>query len=183
MYRCECGTVKEIQIGNVGRATQSCGCLRSEIVKELHVTHGHRRDGKLPRTYKIWKHVTQRCTNPKVANYEYYGGRGIKMCERWADYENFLADMGECPDGLTIDRIDVNGDYEPGNCRWVSMAVQGNNKRNNVNLTLNGVTMTQMQWAKHLGVSHALISKRRKAGLPIEQVLAPLTTKRTPTAS
>jgi len=98
------------------------------------LTHGHARHGNISHTYTTWASVLQRCHSPKAPNYKYYGGRGIKVCERWELFENFLADMGEKPEGLTIERINNDGDYEPENCRWATWAEQVKNRRPKVTL-------------------------------------------------
>lgn len=83
------------------------------------------------RTYRIWRGMQSRCFNPKVKEYRYYGARGIIVCDRWRDFRNFLADMGEIPSGLSIDRINNDGNYEPGNCKWSTAKEQANNRRSN----------------------------------------------------
>ena len=111
-----------------------------------------------------------RCTNPNSANYFNYGGRGIKVCDSWKSFENFYADMGDA-NGMTLDRIDVNGNYEPGNCKWSSMKEQGNNKRNNVRIEYCGFDMTAQQWADHTGIGESTIRRRLKLGWSPEKIL------------
>ena len=106
--------------------TKSCGCLRRAVTASLKMTHGiSHKSG----TYDIWVLMRQRCNNPKATGYAHYGGRGVTVCRRWDKYTNFLMDMGERPDGLTLDRIDPHGNYEPTNCRWATWTTQNRNKR------------------------------------------------------
>jgi hypothetical protein len=126
--KCECGNYKDIRRdvllnGN----TKSCGCLSVESAKRTHTIHGKSRNGNL--TYKSWYSMKRRCLDEKYDNYKYYGGRGIQICERWMKFENFLADMGERPEGMTIDRINNDGNYEPSNCKWSTKEEQNRNRR------------------------------------------------------
>ncbi len=128
--RCECGADKTVPRAHLRKGlTASCGCLKRDMMIARNHKHGHATKHAESRTYVAWQSMRLRCTSPRRREWKYYGGRGITVCERWSTFENFLADMGECPDGLTLDRIDSDGDYEPGNCRWVSWAVQKRNRR------------------------------------------------------
>jgi hypothetical protein len=123
------------------------------------------------RAYIVWKSMRRRCRNPGDISYPWYGGRGIKICERWESFENFFADMGEPPPRHQIDRIDSNGHYEPGNCRWVTKIEQANNQSNNHPVTFGGETLNINQWARRLGIKRELIKSRLRRGWSVEDTL------------
>lgn len=112
--------------------------------------------------YWVWAAMLQRCRNPRCRIYPLYGGRGITVCERWTDVRNFMADMGPRPEGGTLDRIDNDGNYEPGNCRWATPAIQSANTRRAKFLTLNGETRQLHEWAAHLGLTAGALCTRIK---------------------
>lgn len=115
--------------------------------------------------------MLQRCRNPRDKGYPNYGGRGIRVCHRWLVFENFLADMGQAPEGLTLERVDNFGDYEPSNCKWASAVEQANNRRNNQVLVSNGEALTISQWSARLNLPRGRISQRLKAGWSINDAL------------
>lgn len=126
------------------------------------IRHGHNRAGHRSSTYLSWDTMIQRCTNPRNDNYRNYGARGITVCERWRVFENFLADMGERPAKLTLDRIDNSKSYAPGNCKWITRKEQLNNKRTNVVIEYNGKKQTLAQWSEELGVDYMNLWHRHR---------------------
>ncbi|MBT2750019.1 MULTISPECIES: hypothetical protein [unclassified Lysobacter] len=156
--QCQCGTVKDVQVGHLqsGRS-RSCGCLRAEQLSARRLRHGA--SGTLE--YRLWRKMKERCSNPNAPGYRNWGGRGIRVCDRWqASFEAFLRDMGMCPSGYSLDRIDNERGYEPGNCRWASHQQQCNNQRRNVRVTLDGKTQTIASWARELSLPYATLHRR-----------------------
>ena len=135
LCRCECGNEITVLANSLRQGnTNSCGCLQQERRSQIgktNRTHGesNSENGQPSREYRAWNSLKERCHNPKNKDFAEYGGRGITVCERWNSYENFLADMGRCPPGKSIDRIDNSGNYEPGNCRWSTSSEQNKNRR------------------------------------------------------
>jgi hypothetical protein len=169
LCRCDCGA-SIITKGKTLRAGEStsCGCRRREEFISRNTKHG----GAHTKTFKIWTAMKQRCENQRCRQYADYGGRGIRVCERWAMYANFVADMGEKPDGMSLDRINNDGHYEPGNCRWATHAQQARNTRRNIQVEFNGKTQTLTDWAKSLGIHpQSLYSRIYKHGWPLERAL------------
>lgn len=141
-------------VEEVGMATKQSTCIR----------HGYSKT----KAYGAWKTMRARCLNSATLYYFNYGGRGIKVCERWSDYRNFLADMGERPVGMTLDRIDNDGDYSPENCRWATRIEQMNNSRINRLITVNGVRLTVAQASRRTGIATTVIHRRLGLGWPEE---------------
>ena len=127
---CECGNERLVKAYSLTHGdSQSCGCLQKELTRKKFLKHGCAAGGKLTRAYEVWLNMRNRCNNPNHPSYKNYGGRGISVCDRWSDFKGFLEDMGEQPAGLEIDRIENDGDYEPGNCRWATSKQQKENNR------------------------------------------------------
>lgn len=167
LCRCDCGTEKLVDGAHLWKGhTQSCGCLRKEIVSRVKTTHGKTES----KEYEVWCGIKSRCYNKRMGNYYLYGGRGIAVCKRWLhSFENFLSDMGIRPAEMTIERIDRNGNYEPSNCKWADRFEQANNKRNNVPITFNEVTMNIFQWSRKLKIPPKRLSARLISGWTVQR--------------
>ena len=165
--KCDCGNIVEVPGINLrdGR-TNSCGCLRKEMMRDKHMVHGksrHRNGQKTHPIYNTWMGMKARCFNPNSERYLSYGGRGITVCDEWKDdFQSFYewSISNGWSEGLTLDRINNNGGYSPNNCRWTNMTVQNNNKRNVRIITYNGKSQTITEWSKELGISKSLLYYR-----------------------
>lgn len=131
------------------------------------ITHGM---SKTP-MYKVWSAMKRRCFFSSDKGYKWYGARGIKVCERWMEFKNFYKDMGLCPKGLQLDRINTNGDYDPSNCRWTDPTTQGNNRRDNHMLTYKGKTMTMAKWIRECGINKTTFIMRLRRGWSLERAM------------
>lgn len=173
---CDCGNTYEIEgslLRNRAKKQRtipvSCGCENIKAIKERNSTH--RLTGT--RVYRSWNSAKQRCLNPNDSNYKNYGGRGITICDRWLKFDNFLADMGFPPsDRHTIERKDVNGNYEPSNCVWATAREQARNRRNTKLYEVDGKSMILKDWADYLGIRLITIKTRLKNGWDIEKALS-----------
>lgn len=188
-YDCVCGT------NNCGipYGICHCGCgYNTPIAEETRLSvgrikgkprafiphHHKRKHGQCLKScaspaYKTWTHMIQRCTNPDNQAYKDYGGRGISICDRWMIFETFYEDMGERPESTSLDRINVNGNYEPGNCRWATQEVQHNNKRSNVYLEYEGERLSIAQLSRKTGMSKNIIKYRvMHKGMSVEEAIS-----------
>ena len=158
LCRCDCGASKRIRVASIRSGqTKSCGCYS----REAHVTHRMTSSAE----YGVWTAMKTRCNNPKAKCYKNYGGRGIKICERWSSFENFLEDMGIRPSKKhTLDRIQNDGPYSPDNCRWATVKEQCRNKRSNRFLVVGGTRKTLIEWSEEVNIHPDLISRRLQNG-------------------
>jgi hypothetical protein len=173
--KCDCGSVVTVCSLRLGCGqTQSCGCLCKERTSQAKKTHGCSGGGSSE--YGVWLNMKSRCTHKSVDSYHLYGGRGIKVCDRWLNsFENFLEDMGPRPSkNHSIERKDSNGNYEPGNCKWADRFEQANNKRNNRPITHNGETLNLFQWAHKYKIHPKRLHARLKSGWSMERALTPV---------
>lgn len=175
-HLCECGCGQYTNIAD--RTRKDRGMIRGQPARFIE-HHASRTAAAANRThgladsptYDSWLGLVARCTNPKNPAWASYGGRGIRVCDKWLKFENFVADMGIRPSGTSIDRIDNDGNYEPTNCRWATRREQNGNQRTSVRLTLNGKTQHIAAWARETGLDHETISYRIRSGWSIEAAL------------
>lgn len=155
LCRCDCGATAVVSSTNLVQGhTRSCGCIH----RAQNVQHGMT-NSKL---YGVWTNVKTRCSNPKNRAYPHYGGRGITLCQEWQDFSAFSrwALENGYAEGLTLDRVDVDGPYSPENCRWVNMKTQQNNRRNNHYIEFAGQKKTLSEWAEQTGIGSATLRTR-----------------------
>lgn len=188
MYRfmdviCDCGEKRKVLYANLIKPshTTSCGCVQKEVRSTASLTHGHSGEHRT-QTYRAWEAMKYRVANPSSKDYENYGGRGITVCDRWLEkgrgFQNFLEDMGVCPETYSIDRIDVNGNYTPENCRWADIMTQAYNKQNTYRVTYKGEQVTMRDLAILTGISYdTLYARIHDNGWSVEKAVeTPLTT-------
>lgn len=176
MCKCKCGNEKLVHGDGIRKQRiKSCGCWKSEVdaakaktMGDSNLTHGLSKS----RIYKIWDSMMYRCYNTNDESYENYGGRGIKVSEKWHKFDSFYEDMSEgYNENMTIDRINVNGNYEKSNCRWLTMFDQQGNKRNTVRITHDGKNQTLKQWSEETGISVSALYQRFTKGYSPEEIL------------
>jgi len=172
LWLCQCDCGNEITLSSNRllhpQGTKSCGCLRREVSSQKATKHGHAGE----RIYKIWSDMKKRCNNPNHKNYNHYGGRGIIVCEAWNDFPAFYEDMHPTyKEGLTIDRRDNNGNYEPGNCRWITPQEQLHNYSRNVFITINGETDTVLHMCEKHNANYDRVVREIKKGMPPDKAL------------
>jgi hypothetical protein len=173
LCRCECGNTKWVLFKNLPNGhTRSCGCLSSLPLKSrpkwMVDTSASPRTGS--RSYRCWQAIKQRCLNPNNASYRHYGGRGITICERWMNFDAFLEDMGDAPDGLSLDRINNDGGYCPENCRWADKKTQSRNSRQSRKIAYAGKTLCVSEWAEVVGIRLTSLRNRLARGWTPERM-------------
>lgn len=176
MWNCTCDCGNKVTVRGkslTGGVTRSCGCYQRECISERASKH----NGFGSRLYAVWNSMRQRCNNPNNHAYANYGGRGISICKEWDDYAVFREwalssgyDESAIRGKYTLDRIDVNGNYSPDNCRWLDMTGQARNRRNKIDITYNGETHTLKEWSDVLGINYDTMWVRYNKGLSVEQI-------------
>lgn len=157
--KCDCGNSATVQQGSLGVRSFSCGCLRKEIAKEVNTTHGQSKT----LLHGVWERMRQRCENTNASHYADYGGRGIKVCDKWQTFEGFSEDMGPgWEKGLTIERKNNDGNYEPSNCVWATMKTQARNRRNSALFDTKWGIITLAELAERTGINRHILNSEFK---------------------
>lgn len=176
--KCQCGTLKIVRQGDLREGyTKSCGCLQREVRAATATTHGACKGHQTIPEYQAWAGMKERCHNPNLRSWKYYGAKGVKICQRWlGSFSNFLEDMGTKPTpGHSLDRWPKrNGNYEPGNCRWATDEQQNNNKADNRIITIKGESKTIAQWSRATGIKFITIWARLERGWTGEKIISPV---------
>lgn len=170
LCKCDCGNTTAAQAGHLASGKHSsCGCGQRARASETNLTHGATSTAE----WSVWRGMKRRCNSPRSKAYPRYGGRGIRVCDRWQKFENFLADMGKRPGPeFELDREDNDRGYEPGNCRWVRRLINIRNSSNPLRITANGVTRLAVEWAEDLGISPMTLRKRLSRGWTAEDAVS-----------
>lgn len=172
--QCVCGEVRRLRMADlVEERVKSCGCQRGELVRSLKTKHGGSRRGEITPEYKAWNNMISRCENRRLREYPQYGGRGIAVCEEWRlSFAAFLAHVGRRPSDVhTLDRIDTNKNYEPGNVRWIPQDAQKRNMRKNRRIEFQGQSLCLSEWSRITGLHRQTIADRLDAGWTPERAL------------
>ena len=177
LCKCDCGKILEVRGTNLTtsrRPQKSCGCIIPENARRIATKHGGTQD----KLYSVWMGMRRRCQDPKIKDYQRYGGRGIKVCDEWQDYSVFrdwALNNGYDPNAAfqkcTLDRIDSNGMYGPENCRWVDIKTQENNRRSNVLIEYQGKKQTMKLWSEELCMDYGLLRDRLSRGWSFERAI------------
>ena len=169
MCVCSCGRRRAVRVASlVSGITKSCGCLVPDTMRKRSTSHGM----SATPTYQTWRAMIRRCHEATEPSFARYGARGIKVCERWRRFEAFVEDMGHKPEGLSLDRIDNNGDYAPHNCRWATPKQQQRNRRCTSKLSVAGETKSAAEWAERTGIPVGAIRNRMKAGWDANRIIS-----------
>ena len=174
LCQCDCGNVLVVRAASLGTGnTKSCGCLKIKIDREIHIKHGETVAGRTTKEYRAYRAIMTRCYNNKYFGYRDYGGKGITVCRSWLEsFSNFLKDVGRAPSPThSLDRIDNNGNYEPGNVRWATPAEQSRNTSRTRLITFHGETLCVRDWSKNLGLGLNTVDRRLGIGWSVEKAL------------
>lgn len=179
--RCDCGkSTLAIGASLLNGHTQSCGCLKDEKTSARFKKHG---EANKTRAYRIWKGMISRCRNPKATSFKWYGALGVDVCERWNSYANFIADMGEPPEGTSLERDRPADHYGPDNCRWATALEQSRNTKANRKITAFGKTLCASEWAEITGIPAPTIYDRLNRGWTGERAISPSIRKKNTSAN